>query len=128
MPDVFGLPIMGIKNDISTYLSGNGRAKVNEIADAIGYSHGYTRQNAKEMMSNGKINGAKGQQIPAVIVNGNYYVITGDKSYLLDIVRRHAPKKVSKASGMSVSELQSLIMNDVADSVVGGPRPWEFWK
>lgn len=119
---------MGIEADISTYLSGNGRAKVKEIANAIDYSHGYTRENAKEMMSEGKINGAKGEQIPAVIINGEYLVITGDKSYLLDIVKRHAPSTVSRASGMSVSDLQSLIMNEIADSVVGGPRPWEFWK
>lgn len=59
---------MTIKNQIENYLASNGQSTVAEIADGIGYSNGYTRQNAKEMMANGRIDGSKTTRIPAVII------------------------------------------------------------
>jgi len=118
---------MTIKNQIENYLASNGQSTVAEIADGIGYSNGYTRQNAKEMMANERINGSKTTRIPAVIIDGNYEVLSGDRDYLLGIVKRYAPSKLSAAKSKSISDLQDFIRNQIADNVVGGPYRWEFW-
>lgn len=118
---------MTVKDKIVEYLSSNGRSTVAEIAQGIDYSHGYVCRNAKDLRSDGKIKGAKGKQIPAVIVDRQYYVLTGNRSYLMKIVRKHAPSKTPKAKGISISKLQKLICKEIADSVVGGPRRWNFW-
>ncbi|NLV04098.1 winged helix-turn-helix domain-containing protein [Haloferax volcanii] len=117
-----------IQDEIKTYLNKNGRSSVAEVAQGIDYSKNYTRQNLKELRSNGEIKGEKTKQIPALIISGNFYVLTGDKGYLFSLVKRHASHLTGRARGMNVDELQSLLVNEVADRVVGGPRPWEFWK
>lgn len=119
---------MSIKDDIETYLAKNGQCTVNELADGIDYSNGYTREKAKEMKESSRIDGAKTTRIPAVIIHGNYEVLTGDRDYLLTLVKRYAPSKHSRAKSKSVSDLQKLIREEIADDIVGGPHRWEFWK
>lgn len=116
-----------IESKIKDYLGKNGRSSVAEVAQGIGYSNGYTLQKLKELKAEGEVHGEKTKQIPALIVSGQFYVLTGDKDYLLSIVKRHAPHQMSRARGMSVTELQKLLAKEIADNVVGGPRPWEFW-
>lgn len=118
---------MSVQTQIVDFLRKNGKSTVNEIADGIGYSNNYTRQNAKELKADGKIQGAKTDRIPAVIINGNYEVLTGDRDYLLSIVKRYAPSKLGKAKGLPVGKLQKLIRDEIADAVVGGPYRWKFW-
>lgn len=118
---------MSVETDIRTYLTRHGRSTVNEIAIATGYSNGYVRETAKDMVSDGQINGTKGKRIPAVIINGNYVVVTSDRQHLLNIIQRHAPQHRARARGMSISQLQDFIRETLAQKVVGGPRPWEFW-
>lgn len=118
---------MSVETKIEVYLSANGQSTVHEIASGIGYSHGYVLRKAKEMKDNSRINGSKTKIIPAVVVKNNYYVLTGDQDYLLRIVRKHAPGKVTRARGLSIEDLQKLIRDEVADRVVGGPGRWEFW-
>ncbi|ELZ28959.1 hypothetical protein C474_13694 [Halogeometricum pallidum JCM 14848] len=117
-----------VKDKIKNYLDKNGRSSVAEVAQGIDYSNGYTLKNLKELKSDGEVEGKKTKQIPALVVSGNFYVLTGDKDYLLSIVKRHAPHLMGRARGMSVTELQKLLTKEIADSVVGGPRPWEFWR
>lgn len=118
---------MSIKDDIRTHLDAHGRCTANEIAQGIDYSHGYTRENAKEMVSDDDINGAKATRVPAVIINDNYEVLTGNRDYLLELVKRHAPSSHAHAKTLDIEELQKFIREQVADSVVGGPFRWEFW-
>ena len=118
---------MTIKPQIQNFLASNGQSTVAEIADGIDYSNGYTRQTAKEMKADGQINGSKTTRIPAVIIKGNYEVLSGDRDYLLAIVKKYAPGKLPAAKSKSVSDLQDFIRNQIADEVVGGPHRWEFW-
>jgi gamma-glutamyl:cysteine ligase YbdK (ATP-grasp superfamily) len=118
---------MSIKDDIREHLKTNGRCTANEIARGIDYSHGYTRENAKEMISENEINGAKATRVPAVIINDNYEVLTGNRDYLLELVKRHAPSRHAHAKTLDIEELQKFVREQVADSVVGGPFRWEFW-
>jgi len=119
---------MTVQDDIETFLTKNGQSTVNEIANGIDYSNSYTRENAKEMKAEGRIDGAKTTRIPAVIIHGNYEVLTGDRDYLLSLVKRYAPSHHSRAKSMSTGDLQDFIRDQIADDVVGGPFRWEFWK
>lgn len=118
---------MSVKDDIKEHIDANGRCTANEIARGIDYSHGYTRENAKEMIDDDEINGAKASRVPAVIINDNYEVLTGNRDYLLELVKRHAPSRHAHAKTLDVEELQKLIRDQIADAVVGGPSRWEFW-
>ena len=117
-----------IKEKIKKHLDKHGRSSVAEVAHGIDYSNGYTLKHLKELRQEGEVEGEKTKQIPAVIISGNFYVLTGDKEYLLSIIKRHARHLMGRARGMSVTELQKLLPNEIADRVVGGPRPWEFWR
>lgn len=118
---------MSVQSEIESFLTNNGQSTVNEIANGIDYSNGYTREKAKEMRQEGRINGAKTTRIPAVIIKGNYEVLTGDREYLLSLVEKYEPGKLGHAKSLSVSDLQDFIRDQIADSVVGGPFRWEFW-
>jgi DNA-binding Lrp family transcriptional regulator len=118
---------MTIEEKIRDDLRANGRSTVNEIASRIDYSNGYVRRNAKEMRSDGEIEGAKATRVPAVIIHGNFEVLSGNRDYLLDIVKRYAPSKHDRAKKMSVENLRELIRDEIAEQVVGGPFRWEFW-
>lgn len=120
---------MTVKPDIEAFLSRNGRSTVSEIANGIGYSSGYVRQNAKDLRSNGKIEGKKiPKRIPAAIISGEFEVMSRSKDDLLNILRKHAPHLVSKAKGMSVDEIQSLIADNLADRTLAfEQKVWEFW-
>lgn len=118
---------MAVEREIINYLSTHGRATTTDIANATGYSTGYIRQKAKELLKDGTINGTKAKRIPAYIINGRFVVMTGDRDQLLEIVKDHAPGRYSTAASMSTRELQRFIRNHIADQVVGGPWIWEFW-
>lgn len=120
---------MTVKKDIKAYLSSNGRSRVSEIANAIGYSDGYVRENAKQMASNGKIHSKKvPKSIPSVIINGELEVMGGSRERLLSIVRKHAPRLESKAKKLSTDEIRSLIEEKLADRTLAIQQGiWEFW-
>lgn len=120
---------MTVKADIKRFLFQNGRSTVSEIANGTGYSPGYIRTNAKEMRVSGTINGEKVPvRLPAAIIHGNFEVMSGSKSELLNTLQRYAPHLVSRARGMKVGEIQNLIANQVADRTVSTKRErWEFW-
>ena len=114
---------------LKEYLRENGRSKVSEIADNIDYSTGWIRQKAKELAADDGENvvGTKGKQVPAAIIDDNYEVLSGDRDYLLGLVKKYAPHLLPRAKSMNVRELQRLIRNQIADDIVGGPKPWVFW-
>jgi len=118
---------MTVKEDIKDFLKSNGQSTANEIADGIDYSQGYTREKAKELVSDGDIEGAKTTRVPAVIIKGNYEVLTGNRDYLLGLVKRYAHGRLSHAKSLSTEDLQEFIREKVASDVVGGPFRWEFW-
>jgi hypothetical protein len=120
---------MTVKQDIQNYLSQNGRSKVSEIANGIGYSDGHVRQNAKEMASNGTIQGTKiPKRIPAVIINGELEVLGNSRKRLLSIVRKHAPHRTSQVNSLATKDIRSLIENQLADRTLAISQDvWEFW-
>ena len=119
---------MTIKDEIEAYLDSNDRATVNDIASGIDYSNGYVRKKAKEMHEDGRIDGAKTDRIPAVIINGDYHVLTGNHDYLVGLVKQYGnPGQVKRAKKMDVGELQKFIRDTFADAIVGGPSRWKFW-
>lgn len=116
-----------VRRQIIDFLDTNGRSTPAQIANGIGYSTSYTRQEAKALRSDDKIKGEKSRYIPAVIIQGDYRVITNDRDYLLDLVRTYAPHRLDYARSLSVEDLQKFIRNEIADQEVGGQSGWEFW-
>lgn len=119
---------MDIKDEIEDFLDSNDRSTVNEIANGIDYSNGYVRRNAKEMHEDGQIDGAKTDRVPAVIINDDYHVLTGNKDYLVSLVEQYGhPGQVKRAKKMDVGDLQKFVRDTLADAIVGGPARWKFW-
>lgn len=116
-----------VKDKIKDFLKSNGQSTAHEIAEGIDYSQGYTREMAKELIEDGEIDGGKTTQVPAVIIGGNYEVLTNSRDYLLGLVKKHAPGRLSHAKSLSTSDLQDFIRKQLASRVVGGPDRWEFW-
>lgn len=116
-----------VEAQIESHLQSSGRSTIHEIATAIGYSHGYVRQKAKEMRQNGRINGTKGDVIPGYIINGNTVVLTSDKQQIINALRAYAPQAVPPVQSMSISEAHKHIRNNVADATFAASRRWEFW-
>lgn len=120
---------MTVEDEIQAFLSANGRSKVSDIANGVDYSPGYVRQNAKEMVTDGTIQGEKTpRQIPAAIINGEFEVLSNSKDELLNVVRKHAPHLVGRAKGLSANQIQNLIAEDLADRTLAFTQEvWEFW-
>lgn len=119
---------MAAKEDVLDFLrSHDARATTSEIADATGYHTQTARKRAKELREEDKIRGSKNKRIPAVIINGDYVVLTDDRDHLLKIVEEYAPSRLSRAKSMTTKQIQRLIRQHVADEIVGGPQVWEFW-
>jgi predicted small metal-binding protein len=81
------------------------------------------------MKASGTIHGEKvPRRIPAAIINGEFEVMSNSKDELLNILRKHAPHLVSRAKGMSVSQIQDLIADRLADRTLAFRQDvWEFW-
>lgn len=116
-----------IHAEVQEYLRDNGRSTTSQMSDDLGYTTKQVRQACKNLESDGVINGDKSKRIPAYIINGDYVVITGSRSQLLELVKMYAPSAHSRAKKMSTKQLQKFLRNQVADDVVGGPKIWEFW-
>lgn len=116
------------KDAILAHLTANGPSTVSEIANATGYSPGHIRNTCRQMVNDGTISGTKvPKRVPAVIINGQFHVVTGSRKQLLRIVKIHAPHLLATARGLSVSQLQSLIADKIADRTVSYPqRIWKF--
>jgi len=121
--------LLAAKEEVHDFLRSHGeRATTSEIADATGYHTQTARKRAKELLSEGRIQGSKSKRIPAVIIDDDYVVLTDDRGHLLDIVRDYGTSSLhSRAKSMSTEQIQRLIRRRLADDVVGGPKVWEFW-
>lgn len=119
---------MSIKNKILEYVKTEGRSTTSEIANGIGYSQGYVRKNAKELVRDGDLNGEKvPSSVPVANIDGEAVVIVGTRSKLLNIIERYAPSKLPEAKSMGIDELQSLIKEIADDTYAFSNKQWEFW-
>ncbi len=101
-----------------------------EIAEKLSYSTNHVRRVAKELRSNGKIEGRKSREggAPMVVIRGNIEVITGNRDQLIELVKKYSPSDLSKAKAMPTDELIEFVRDVVADGVAGVVRTWEFWN
>lgn len=115
-----------VDQQIIGFLNQNGKSTVHEIAIGIGYSHGYVRRVANQMVESGRIEGEKSTYVPAYNIKGDYVVLSNNKNRLLKIVKTYAPSHHPAMKGMSVTEAQNYIAANIANGVVDSIGRWEF--
>lgn len=93
------------------------------LSKELDLSQVYMRRILRRLDEEGNIRLERGSPIPAVVLEQSYYVITGDRNYLLEVVEQHAQEYLKRAKEMNLTELQKLVMDEIADAVVAGPRP-----
>lgn len=118
-----------LREELPSHLSKHGRSTVSEIANRTGYSTSHVRDTGSAMVHEGTIEGEKiPKRIPAVIIDGNFHVLSGAKDELIRILEVYASHLVPKAQTMTVSQIQDLIADELADRTLAIERPvWNFW-
>ena len=108
-----------VDDKIESYLRSIGHsAKAREIAEDIDYHPSYVGKRCRVMSEADIINRQEGGFIIGHDIPGrdNPTILNSDRSYLLSLVKEHAPNSLSKAQSMSANEIQELIKREVATS------------
>ncbi|UHQ98911.1 hypothetical protein HYG81_24420 (plasmid) [Natrinema zhouii] len=115
------------------YLRNNsGWHEVRDLANATGYNKDYIRRVAKTLANNNpnaesRKNGRK--QIIGYSINGNLEVPGGNKTALINLIKKYGNSQPGNLQGMSVSELQKYLRYNIANGIVPLGSKLEFrWK
>ncbi len=91
------------------------------IAAAIDYSESYVRDRSHMLVDRDDTDVESQRttkEVYGIRVGGGFEAISDDREHLLDIVRRHEPSAMGKATAMTNDELRSFITNEVADEEI----------
>lgn len=120
---------MTVKKDIITFLQNNsGEYKSRSIAQQINSKRDYVTRVGRELVESGVINGKKKVPVISYAINNQLHFPGNNRTQLLQLVRKYGNTgQYSRAQGKSVSDIQTILRNEIADYTPVVSHAWVFW-